>query len=141
EKVKNLKSASLAAHPRNGVGSDAVTVDTPVPFSIHRLWYELYRQVFSTHTVAPSANQSTATEAIEKDEDGREIVGSIMEVRPPRYLPTTQGGADRVYLNNAPLNLRRQIIATESLLRDTRYNFLFRPGPWCPIVTHECPDA
>ena len=38
----------------------------------------------------------------------------------------------RVYLSSAPLNIRRQILSLGSLLRDTRYDFLFRPGPWCP---------
>ena len=108
-----------------------MTVDSPIPFSIHRLWYELHRYVCSTHT-APSANQSETTEAIETGEDGKPLIGDMMQVVPPRYRPITQGGPDRVYLSAAPLNIRRQIIALESLLRDTRYNFLFRPGPWCP---------
>jgi hypothetical protein len=55
-----------------------------------------------------------------------------MRVIPPRYSPITQGGPNRVYLSGAPLNIRRQILALESLLRDTRYDFLFRPGTWCP---------
>ncbi len=55
-----------------------------------------------------------------------------MEVIPPKYRPITQGGANRIYLSAAPVNIRRQILALESLLRDTRYNFLFRPGDWCP---------
>ena len=50
EKVKQLKLASLQAQARNGVTADTMTVDTPVPFSIHRLWYELHRYVCSTHT-------------------------------------------------------------------------------------------
>jgi len=37
-----------------------------------------------------------------------------------------------VYLSGSPLNIRRPILALESLLRDTRYDFLFRPGAWCP---------
>ena len=140
EKVKQLKLASLQARARDGVTTDTMTVDTPIPFSIHRLWYELHRHVCSTHT-AQSANQSEATEAIEQGQDGRPMQGDIMEVRPPRYLPITQGGPNRVYLSAAPLNIRRQIVATESLLRDTRYDFLFRPGPWCPHPTFEDRDA
>lgn len=46
-----------------------MTVDTPIPFSVHRLWYELTRYVCSTYT-APSANQSEQTEAIGKDGGG-----------------------------------------------------------------------
>lgn len=131
EKVKQLKLASLHKQARAGVTADTMTVDTPIPFSIHRLWYELHRLVCSTHT-AQGQNQSPATEAIERNAKGHEILGDIMQVTPPKYLPITQGGANRVYLSGSPLNIRRQILALESLLRDTRYDFLFRPGLWCP---------
>jgi hypothetical protein len=131
EKVKQLKLASIQKQARAGVTADTITVDTPVPFSIHRLWYELHRLVCSTHT-AQSANQNQATEAIEQSLEGQPILGDIMQVIPPKYQPITQGGPNRVYLSASPLNIRRPIMALESLLRDTRYDFLFRPGAWCP---------
>lgn len=140
EKVKQLKLASLQKQMRNGVTADTMTVDTPIPFSIHRLWYELHRYVCSTHT-AQGANQSDATEAIEPGPKGQPMLGDIMAVTPPRYRPITSGGPNRVYLSGAPLNIRRQIMATESLLRDTRYDFMFRPGPWCPNPTFQILDA
>lgn len=140
EKVKQLKLASLQAQARNEVTADTMTVDTPVPFSIHRLWYELHRYVCSTHT-APSANQSDNTEAIEPGPNGQPMLGDIMGVNQPRYRPITSGGPSRVYLSGAPLNIRRQILATESLLRDTRYDFMFRPGPWCPQPALQNLDA
>lgn len=49
EKIKQLKHASLQAQARNGVTADTMTVDTPVPFSIHRCWYELHG-LFAPHT-------------------------------------------------------------------------------------------
>jgi hypothetical protein len=140
EKVKQLKTHSLRAQSRNGVTADTLTVDTPVPFSIHRLWYELHRYICSTHT-AQGANQSDATEAIERDPSGQPLLGDIMTVIPPRYRPITAGGPDRVYLSGAPLNIRRHIMAMESLLRDTRYDFMFRPGDWCPRATFQSLDA
>ena len=140
EKIKELKSDSLTAQPRDGVSPNTITVDTPVPFSIHRMWYELYRSVCSTHT-AQGANQSADTEAIEQDGDGQPILGNIMAVQPPRYRPITPGGSNRVYLSASPFNIRRQLQAFESLLRDTRYDFLFRPGPWCPEADLDNLDA
>jgi len=140
EKVKQLKLASLQAQARNGVTIDTMTVDTPIPFSIHRLWYELHRYVCATHT-AQGANQCDATEAIEPGPNGQPMLGDIMGVNPPRYRPITSGGPNRVYLSGALLNIRRQIMATESLLRDTRYDFMFRPGPWCPNPTFQNLDA
>jgi len=140
EKVKQLKLSSLQAQARNGVTADTMTVDTPIPFSIHRLWYELHRYVCSTHT-AQSANQNDTTEAIEQDPQGQPILGDIMRVNPPKYRPITQGGPNRVYLSGAQFNIRRQILALESLLRDTRYDFMFRPGPWCPNPSFQNLDA
>jgi len=141
EKVKLLKIASLQRQARGGVTEDTLTVDTPIPFSIHRLWYELHRSVCSTHT-AQGVNQSEHTEAIEEDANGQQLLGDIMSVRPPKYRPiTASGGEGRVYLSGSPLNIRRQILATESLLRDSRYDFMFRPGPWCPKPTLQDLDA
>lgn len=136
EKVKVLKLASIEKRPVKGVTADTLTVDTPVPFSVHRLWYELHRYVCSTHT-APAANQSETTEAIEKDSKGALLVGDALKVVPPKYRPITQGGQDRIYLSGAPLNIRRPILALESLLRDSRYDFIFRPGPWLPNLDGE----
>ena len=140
EKVKQLKITSLQKQAREGVTADTMTVDTPIPFSIHRLWYELHRSVCSTHT-APPANQNDTTEAIELGPGEQKMLGDIMSVIPPKYRPITSGGPNRVYLSGVPLNIRRQILATESLLRDTRYDFMFRPGLWCPKPTFHDLDA
>ena len=139
DRIKALKLSSLQAKSRRGVNADTLTVDTPVPFSIHRLWYELYREVLGTYT--STSNQSSETEAIVSDPSGAKMVGGIMTVKPPQYRPHTAGGTDRVYLSTSPLNIRRQLLAAESLLRDTRYDFLFRPGPWCPEPTSPNLDA
>ncbi len=140
EKIKKLKYESIQTTSRNGVTLDTLTVDSPVPFSIHRLWYELYRLVCSTHTTQ-GVNQNTSTEAIARDKKGNAIIGNIMNVQPPQYLPITSGGDNRIYLSGSQLNIRRPLLALETLLRDTRYDFLFRPGPWCPHPTHENPNA
>lgn len=140
EKIKSLKLASLKKLQREGVDEDTLTVDTPIPFSIHRLWYDLYRLVCSSHT-AQSNGQSNETEAIELDKDGKLLLGDIQKVIAPKYKPITQGGANRVFLSASPLNIRKQLVAMESLLRDSRYDFLFRPGPWCPQPTLTDLDA
>ena len=137
DSVRQLKLESLDRQQRDGVSSDSLTVDQPIPFSIHRFWHELYRRVFSTHTVAPGAQQGHKTEALLQDQNGKPIVGKIMEVIPPQYLPHTAGGKDRIFLAGGSLNIRRQLLALQSLLKDTRYDFLFRPGPWCPTPTHQ----
>ncbi len=141
DRLKAIRLSSLKRQPREGISADTITVDTPVPFSIHRLWYELYREVLSNHTVGPSSNQSSETEAIACDDSGSPLFGNIMGVTPPTYRPITAGGDNRVYNSGSRLNIGRQLLATESLLRDSRYDFLFRPGPWCPEPTIEDRDV
>ena len=141
DRIKALKLSSLQEQGRKGVDADTLTVDTPVPFSIHRLWHELYREVFSTHTVGPNSNQSRNTEALACGANDEELEGDILNVRAPKYRPITSGKENRVYANASSLNIRRQLLAAESLLKDTRYDFLFRPGPWLPKPNHKKPDT
>ena len=115
--------------PQQGVQERSLTADTPVPFSIRRLWFELHELVNATHT-APGTGQSEATRAYRKDAKGSVIEsGDADEVRPPAYEPQVD---KQIYLSASPLNIRRQLAALASRLRDPRYDFLFRPGPWSP---------
>ncbi|MFH0823345.1 MAG: DUF87 domain-containing protein, partial [Pseudomonadota bacterium] len=133
EKVTDLKLNALKQVSRNGVPEDNLTVDTPVPFSVHRLWFDLYRLVHATHRKA-GGGQSEETEALLVDDKGQVVQsGDILNVIPPRYKPQTQAtGDEKIYLSSSPLNLRRPLHALASRLRDPRYAFLFRPGPWYP---------
>lgn len=133
DKITDLKRAALQLHPRAGIAIQDVTVDTPIPFSIHQLWFDLHCTINATHTTS-GTGQSHDTEALELDDDGMPLqAGDPMSVSPPRYRPATQAsGQEKVYLSGSPLNIRRQLDALASRLRDRRYDFLFRPGPWQP---------
>lgn len=134
EKVAAMKLSALQKKARAGVTENNLTVDTPVPFSLHRLWFDLYRLVNATHKV--SGGQSEETEALAVGADGQPVqIGDPMRVIPPRYKPQTQAaGAEKIYLSTSPLNVRRQLEGLGSRLRDPRFDFLFWPGPWWPNV-------
>lgn len=132
EKVTELKLSSIANFPRSGITEENLTVDTPIPFSIHKLWFDLFRLVNATHTAAGSG-QSEDTEALLKDDNGNPVqAGDAMRVIPPKYMSQTQGGTDRIYLSGSSLNIRRQLDGLASKLRDPRFDFLFKPGQWSP---------
>ncbi len=133
EKVTEKKLASLKKKARKGVTETTLNVDTPVPFSIHQLWYELHLLVISTHL--QTGNQSVLTVAFEKDLSGKETDrGDPMKVRPPKCKPQDTSGqaSPKVYLSQSRLNIRRPLEALAYKLRDSRYDFLFRPGDWLP---------
>lgn len=127
--VTEAKRAFVERHPELGLNVNAVTADTPLPFSVRKLWMSLHEMQFSTHTMAPNA-QTDETRAYAVDLNGIELRGEIESVRPPTYKPATAGGPDRIYLSGSSINIRRQTDALGAKLRDPRYDFLFRPGPW-----------
>ncbi|MGZ0713113.1 ATP-binding protein (plasmid) [Coraliomargarita sp. W4R53] len=127
--VIEAKKEYVARHPEALLAGNAVTADTPVPFSVRALWLTLHEMHFATHTAAPNA-QSDQTKAYAKDDSNNDLVGDAEAVVSPTYLPATSGGTDRVYLSGSGLNIRRQTDSLGSRLRDPRFNFLFRPGPW-----------
>jgi len=133
EKISEKKLDALQRVPRKGVTESTLNVDTPVPFSIHQLWFELYKIVISTHN--QSGNQSLDTVAYETDATGDPTdQGDAMEVRPPKCRPQdiSSTAQTKIYLSHSPLNIRRPLESLAYRLRDSRYDFLFRPGDWLP---------
>lgn len=133
EKISEKKLEALKKTPRNGVSEITLNVDTPVPFSLHQLWYELHLLTISTHL--QTGNQSPSTVAFEIDQNGQPVdAGDAMQVRPPKCKPqnTSAGAQPKVYLSQSSLNIRRPLEGLAYRLRDSRFDFLFRPGDWLP---------
>ena len=132
DEIVRLKRDALNVHPRAGITPERVTVDTPIPFSIHSLWLQLHKLVNATHT--QSTNQTADTEALEMDEHGDAVQpGDALAVVPPLYRSATQAAGEvKIYLSSSTLNIRRQVDALGSQLRDPRFGFLFSPGDWAP---------
>lgn len=135
EKITSLKLAAIGAQPKPEISPNNLTVDTPVPFSIHKLWYDLHCLMNATHT-APPTGQSTSTMAFEVDKEGKPVQkGDPMKVIAPRFKQQTQASnAEKIYLSSSSLNFRRPLESLASKLRDPRFDFLFSPGPWKPNI-------
>lgn len=128
-KVESTQAAATAGKPYAGVTASNITVDSPVPFSIHRLWFDLHRTVNATHTAQQNA-QSEATMAYLLDGNGNPVErGNAMTVRAPKFRPLQP---QQVFLSASTLNIRRPLEGLASRLRDPRFDFLFRPGSWLP---------
>ncbi len=135
DRIVTLKRQALEACPRNGVAEDDLTVDTPVPFSIHKLWFDLHCEINATHVEKAGTKQSRETWALEKGDDGRPVQpGDVMKVVPPRFrgAKDVKGDEEKIRLSNSNLNMGRPVDALAARLRDTRFDFLFRSGPYLP---------
>jgi len=119
EQVLDLKTSS-AAMLQTPPPTETLTADTPVPFSIKRLWYELdqvERKTFKT----TGANQK------EEEAYPAEQVGNPDTLTPDRY-PIASPYNQPPYKNNRKRNIERHLDLMRSRLRDGRFAFLFSPG-------------
>lgn len=137
DQVTDLKRRLLSAWPKEGVTEDSLTVDAPIPFSIHQLWFDLHTEMRATHREDPGQPQSRQTWALELDSSGQPIqAGDALRCIPPRFLPPKdeRGDPEKIRLSRSILNIGRQVDALGSRLRDPRFDFLFRPGPYQPAL-------
>jgi uncharacterized protein len=119
DKIFSLKLAAHMAQTFPGLDADSITVDTPVPFSLKKLWYDLIKFEIATFD-GPQRDQPTLQDA-----------GDPGTLKPPKYKPHAMGAAGP-YLNAQAFGIQRQLNLLRSRLLDRRYDFLLHPGPWEP---------
>lgn len=121
DKIQDLKERRLMAGSFSGLDPLSLTVDSPVPFSLKQLWYELID--FETMTFTGQ----------QRDQPALEGVGDANILKPPKYTPHAMGAAGP-YMNQAAKGIRRQLNLMRSRLLDRRYDFILHPGPWEPSL-------
>lgn len=120
DEVTQRKKFALGHLEGSRIGPSDVTPDTPVPFSLHQLWYDVH---FHLHATVPGGAEKTDANASVVE------AGDAQAVTPPRFQPND---GKKFVATSPPLNMRRQTERLASRLRDPRLSFMFRPGPWAP---------
>lgn len=135
EKLLSSKRASIPAGIAHGMPDLAVTLDTPLPFSVYQLWHDLYSLHCATHSVSKNQNQTEATRTYMQDgAPPVNAVGDSEQLARPRFRPLkdVKDDPDKVYAGLYGDLPRAHLDGLESKLRDPRMQFLFRPGQWAP---------
>jgi hypothetical protein len=127
-----MKRASKPAGKTVEMANENVTADTPLPFCIQKLWYDLHTLQYATHILPAGKSQSRDTWAVEKDANGRELLGDPLQVKRPKFRPNKDdaGDPEKIRKSSQENLMRAQTDALEGKLRDKRLSFLFNPGPW-----------
>lgn len=123
EKIVEKKIESIAINTLD-VEPEIITADSPIPFSLKQLWFELddiERQTFNA-----SRNTDTLTEKI--------IVGDAQLLKSNEYTPAGSGGK-APYLSHLKKGISSFLDSIRIKLKDSRYKFLFYPGDWEPDLT------
>lgn len=141
ELVLSLKKLTIEKNPYlfSYLNKDDITVDTPIPFSLQRLFLYLYRSMFATHSCTGTGqkicaidkefDETATTEAFETNEEGSKMTGSIDPFVLPKYKEQQQS---KIYLSAATMNLRRQLIALQAKMADPRLDFALKPEGFIP---------
>lgn len=136
--IAERKRAAFDANPAAGLTRERISADTPMPFSIHQLWFDLHCREYQTVVPDPGGAADLVHPAYVLDPDGTAVQpGNAAQVIPPLYrmVKTTGPAAERVQWGPDPLNIRREVGILGSRLRDPQLQFLFNPDEWRPNLT------
>jgi DNA helicase HerA-like ATPase len=112
ERVRAMK-VEAAQHLASPPAEQAITADSPIPFSIRRLWFEL--KDIEERTFEDRGGETPC---------GRTVAGDAETLEAPEY-PTASLGSAAPFLNPARKGLGRQLDFLRSRLHDGRFTFLF----------------
>src|SRR5690606_33865554 len=98
----------------------AITADTPIPFSIKKIWFELSDFEKQTFTDNARTILSDLT-----------ITGDTEKLISNEYTPAGMGNTPP-YLNNKAKGLLGFLDSMRNKLNDSSYSFLFSPGKLTP---------
>ena len=127
DKIFELKLASHQVQQFLGVNPASITVDTPLPFSLKRLWYDLIDFEITTF------------EGKNRDQRTLQDKGDTDALIPPTYKPHAMGAAGP-FLNPQAVGIQRPLKLLRSKLLDRRYDFLLHPGRWEPDTSGTLQD-
>ncbi len=122
--VQDMKKTA-AAHLVTPPPLEAITADSPVPFSLRQLWFDL--DDFERSTYRNEAGQRIKAD-VEQPGDPQALTSNVYPIHGP--------GGKEPFKNPAPRGLGRQLELARSRLTDARYAFLFQPtGGYSPDLT------
>lgn len=124
-KVLDLKRESAVVI--GGLRPEAITADSPIPFSINKLWFDLdnYERItFKADRTTPEALISAG--------DAETLVSN--------QYPIAGLGSSAPFLNNKAKGILGFLDGMRSRLLDQSYNFLFRPTGYSPALNGAAPN-
>ncbi len=103
-----------------GIDLSSMTADSPIPFSLKKLWFDLLEPEIKTW-----ADQPRTVPALVE-------AGDAATLKAPKYKPHGAGSAAPFINQSGVLGIRRPLDQMRSRLLDRQYEFLLHPGAWEP---------
>lgn len=98
-----------------------ITADSPIPFNIRKIWYDINREINATYQIADASKQTSENECLVRE-------GIPEKLEPAEFEPYAMS-------NQAPYRSRKQEMYSYekkllARLKDSRYDFMFYPGEY-----------
>jgi len=120
DKIVSAKLSSLDTNSIE-IEKELVTADSPIPFSLQKLWFDL--DDFERQTYRERAKPETKTDLKKQ--------GSAISLTSNEYEPAAAGGGSP-FLNNMAKGILGFLDSVRMKHKDSTYNFLFSPGKFNP---------
>lgn len=103
------------------INPNYITADSPIPFNIRKVWYDINRELNATYMHADMNKQTKEAECLEEE-------GEPDNLEPAKFKPYSMS-------NLAPYKSKRQDMYSYerkllARLKDSRYDFMFYPGDY-----------
>lgn len=103
------------------VNPNFITADSPIPFNIRKIWYDINRRLNATYNTATLAEQTIENECLEAEGDSEKLI-------PARFKAYSMN-------NQAPFKSKDSVFYSYekkliTRLKDSRYDFMFYPGEY-----------
>jgi len=119
-KVLDLKRT--AAISIGGIRPEAITADSPIPFSIRQLWFDLdnfERMTLASDRITP---------------ERLDVIGNAASLTSNQY-PMPGAGMNAPFVNTKAKGILSFLEGMRSRLLDQRYSFLFNPQDYSPDLS------
>lgn len=120
--MKRARASDIA-----GLREEAISADSPIPFSIKQLWFDLDN--FERMTFLK--DRTTLTELTEE---------GAPETLKSNIYPAAAPGGGEPFLNNKAKGILGYLDGMRSRLLDQRYQFLFDPAGYSPDLDGQTPN-
>jgi hypothetical protein len=119
EKIYNMKLANI--HNYSDIRGQSISIDSPIPFSIKQLWFELDDFERLTFEI----NRTTPTKLVK--------TGDAEKLQPNEYPPCGIGSS-APFANNARKGILSFLDGMRSRILDPRFSFLFNGANYSPSI-------
>lgn len=116
------QAKKMNCHLKAGaVDSNYITADSPIPFNIRKIWYNINREINATYKIADVSKQTSENECLVRE-------GIPEKLEPAEFKPYAMSNQEPYKSKKQEMySYEKKLLAR---LKDSRYNFMFYPGEY-----------